>query len=207
MNASARIPHLAAYCAVIILLLVPTSHAITHQGDYNNERDEYCYKESINLGTCVGEQVLQKNSDQLKFTPVDSQIEKCFECSGNFHGPVETCADLKALNDVERVSNGTDGSINWHESFCETYNICVEENCPKECLREQDEWIECLIIELDCDWRCPGSTWLDAEGSRTMGLGPNSGVAAALGGVNFLPRGVVYNSLLLGTIVLIGAVV
>lgn len=54
----------------------------------------------------------------------------------------------------------------------------MEENCPKECWKEQDAWIECLVIELDCDWRCPGSAWLGARGVGMDGM--NNG-AAALG--------------------------
>lgn len=96
------------------------------------------------------------------------------ECSGHFNGD-ETCAELKALNDVEFGSTGTgEDSINWHESFCESYNMCVETNCPKQCLKEQDAWLQCLIIELDCDWRCAGSDWF---GSRSIGIGMENGAA------------------------------
>ena len=147
---------------LIIAVIFSDTHAFTHQIDYNDERGEYCYKESFNLGTCLG----RKQEESLDVT--EEQIVKCMECSGNFNGN-ESCEELKALNKPELGSNGTDSSINWNESFCETYNICVEENCPKECWREQDAWIECLVIELDCDWRCPGSSWL--MNSRETGNG------------------------------------
>mmetsp|Transcript_29908 Transcript_29908/g.51677 ORF Transcript_29908/g.51677 Transcript_29908/m.51677 type:complete len:194 (+) Transcript_29908:89-670(+) len=174
-----------------VTILVSPSHAVTHQVDYNGERGEYCYNESFNLGTCLGKQ----QQDKLDLT--NAQIMQCMECSGNFHGDETSCADLKALNDIELDGNGTGSSINWHESFCETYDVCVEKNCPQECLHEQDAWLECLIIELDCDWRCPGSTWL---GGGTMGLNKN-GAAVGLS-----PRGA-YNYFVWGVLSIGGAFV
>eukprot|EP00571_Detonula_confervacea_P016646 CAMPEP_0172310294 /NCGR_PEP_ID=MMETSP1058-20130122/11406_1 /TAXON_ID=83371 /ORGANISM="Detonula confervacea, Strain CCMP 353" /LENGTH=187 /DNA_ID=CAMNT_0013023087 /DNA_START=90 /DNA_END=653 /DNA_ORIENTATION=- len=169
--------------ALLAITILPThsSHAFTHQIDYNDERGEYCYNESFNLGTCLGKQ----QHEQVDVT--EQQILQCTECSGNFNGG-ETCEELIALNDIENgANNGTKDSINWHDSFCETYNICVEENCPRQCWKEQDAWLQCLVIELDCDWRCEGSSWL---ASRSVGMmsgaasdGLRSRRASILGGV------------------------
>lgn len=157
---------------IIIVILTPSS-SNAYQIDYNNDSGEYCYNESFNLGTCLGK---QKEEDE-NFS--EAQLLRCTECSGSFNGD-ETCAELKALNDVaemlpeEESTNATTNSnqINWHDSFCETYNICVEENCPKKCWHEQDAWIQCLIIELDCDWRCQHSDWAEmiGEGGRYSGM-------------------------------------
>ena len=157
---------------IIIVILTPLS-SNAYQIDYNNDSGEYCYNESFNLGTCLGK---QKEEDE-NFS--EAQLLRCTECSGTFNGD-ETCAELKALNDVaemlpeEESTNATTNSnqINWHDSFCETYNICVEENCPKKCWHEQDAWIQCLIIELDCDWRCQHSDWAEmiGEGGRYSGM-------------------------------------
>ena len=119
----------------------------------------------------------------------DGQILQCLECSGKFRGD-ETCEELKALNDVEEAfetksnsvttqdgnndgddsEGNTEGNnqINWHESFCETYNICVQTNCPQVCHKEQEAWIDCLIIELDCDWRCTSGSDDRMEGAKMM---------------------------------------
>ena len=155
------------HCILIALLAAVSSVAsLTHQVDYSDEigRGEYCFKETTNLGTCLGKQ----QEEQLDYT--DANILQCLECSGKFQGD-ETCEELKALNDVESgYSDGTESSINWNESFCESYNICVDAFCPTRCLREQNAWLECLIIELDCDWRCPGSTWVEWDSHTTMGM-------------------------------------
>lgn len=39
-------------------------------------------------------------------------------------------------------------------SFCETYNNCVKTSCPPACWKEHVRWLECVIIELDCDLGC-----------------------------------------------------
>lgn len=125
----------------------------------------------------------------------DAQILQCLECSGKFRGD-ETCAELKALNDIalqiEPDDNVTaqeeNNVVNWHESFCETYNICVETNCPKQCQREQDAWAECLVIELDCDWRCPG---LSMKGSRTVGMYTMSSGSIGLSSTRRMYNGII----------------
>lgn len=162
----------------IIAILTPLS-SNAYQIDYNNDSVEYCYNESFNLGTCLGK---QKEEDE-NFS--EAQLLRCTECSGTFNGD-ETCAELKALNDVAELpekDSTTVNQINWHDSFCETYNICVEENCPKKCWHEQDAWIQCLIIELDCDWRCSHSDWAEmiGEGGRYSGmmLGNSGGAGGA----------------------------
>mmetsp|Transcript_23541 Transcript_23541/g.49701 ORF Transcript_23541/g.49701 Transcript_23541/m.49701 type:complete len:260 (+) Transcript_23541:257-1036(+) len=128
---------------------------------------EYCSKESTDLGTCLGKQQQYVHLDLTL-----EQIEKCLECSGNFTGN-ESCSELKALNyvdgDGETAVDGADVGVQVVEvdgenndvnakkdaGFCQTYNQCVEDNCPRECWPEQDRWLECLVIELDCDWTCP----------------------------------------------------
>ena len=164
-----------AFWGVITIILLPSLQA--YQVDYNNESYEYCYTESFNLGTCLGKHIKDD----------EAQILRCSECSGQFNGD-ETCDELKALNDISKphyitssknnsttannMNSGDD--IVWHDSFCEQYNKCVEQNCPKQCWHEQDKWIKCLIIELDCDWRCKESeVWL--VGDRMIGMLGNKG--------------------------------
>ena len=190
---------------LIIILLLHTITSSAHQIDYNHPDNEYCYNESNNLGICLG-----KYKREHPGGSVDAQIIQCTECSGNFFGD-ETCDELKTLNDIAiRVDNDTSNSgtssggdsgsssvtdnpddstttsttINWNESFCETYNRCVQTNCPQRCWHEQEEWIQCLVIELDCDWRCmEGEEWLmmgnSAEnrltGMKGMMLGSSAG--------------------------------
>jgi len=194
--------HLHLLILIIILLLHITSSA--HQIDYNHPDNEYCYNESNNLGICLGKYKREHPGDA---GGIDAQIIQCTECSGNFFGD-ETCDELKTLNDIAiRVDNDSSNSgtssgsdsgssvtnnpdsttsttINWNESFCETYNRCVQTNCPQKCWHEQEEWIQCLVIELDCDWRCmEGEEWLMmgnsvenrlTDGMKGMMLGSNS---------------------------------
>lgn len=173
MISSDPIHGLGLFAAMILILIAPYSHA-AEAPDQTNYQDEYCYHESFNLGTCLGKQRIE-----LLDYPQEKLL-RCTECSGTFGGD-ETCDELKALNDVgQGTSDGgtTAGSINWDESFwaesinwdesfCEEYDRCVEENCPGQCRKEQDAWLECLIVELDCDWRCPGSTWAIDMGEGT----------------------------------------
>lgn len=94
-----------------------------------------------------------------------------------------TNGDNNENNEGENNENeGNDNQIiNWHESFCETYNICVQTNCPQVCHKEQEAWIECLIIELDCDWRCtPGSDNIMMEGAKMMYTYSSSGDSSRL---------------------------
>jgi len=163
--------------AIVLLNNIPSLQA--YQVDYNNESYEYCYTESFNLGTCLGKHIKDD----------EAQILRCSECSGQFNGD-ETCSELKALNDISKphiinsskndtttanIDNSGD-SIDWNDSFCEQYNKCVEQNCPKQCWHEQDKWIQCMIIELDCDWRCKESeVWL--VGDRMIGMLGNKGAA------------------------------
>jgi len=125
--------------------------------------------ESFNLGTCLGKHIKD-----------EAQILRCSECSGQFNGD-ETCEELKALNDISKPhiinsKNNSGDGIQWNDSFCEQYNKCVEQNCPKQCWHEQDKWIQCMIIELDCDWRCKESeVWL--VGDRMIGMLGNKGAA------------------------------
>ena len=171
--ASKSFPPFLVVIVAIVLLFLPSLQA--YQVDYNNESYEYCYTESFNLGTCLGKHI----KDEV-------QILRCSECSGQFNGD-ETCEELKALNDISKphyITNSNNNStatnmnsgdgIDWDDSFCEQYNKCVEENCPKQCWHEQDEWIQCPIIELDCDWRCKESeVWL--VGDRMIGMLGNKG--------------------------------
>ena len=135
---------------IILLYYIPSLQA--YQVDYNNVSYEYCYTESFNLGTCLGKHIKDD----------EAQILRCSECSGQFNGD-ETCDELKALNDISKSHyittnsknnssstaniNSVDG-IDWEDSFCEQYNKCVEQNCPKQCWHEQDQWIQCFVIEL-----------------------------------------------------------
>mmetsp|Transcript_13233 Transcript_13233/g.20004 ORF Transcript_13233/g.20004 Transcript_13233/m.20004 type:complete len:205 (-) Transcript_13233:342-956(-) len=138
---------------ITIIATIPTTHAKNTQIEYNDQRTEYCYHESFNLGTCLGK------AQQSSHDSSNAHIIQCMECSGRFQGD-ETCNELKALNNVGISHNASDRfSIDWQEPFCETYDRCVERHCPKECWKEQDAWLECSILELNCDWRCPGSTW------------------------------------------------
>lgn len=176
---------LAIFVATAAIISAPTEvRGVTHQVDYNDERGEYCYRESVNIGLCLGRHREQELADGRggNGEDGDARIVKCLECSGSFQGD-ETCDELKAYNNLASsppddnpattaAAGGAGGAqsddIQWGDSFCEQYEVCVEENCPKECMREQDAWIECLILELDCDWRCePGSSF---AGDRTMGL-------------------------------------
>ena len=50
--------------------------------------------------------------------------------------------------EVQAISGGDE------LSFCETYNNCVKTNCPPTCWKEHVRWLECVIIELDCDLGC-----------------------------------------------------
>mmetsp|Transcript_6066 Transcript_6066/g.11668 ORF Transcript_6066/g.11668 Transcript_6066/m.11668 type:complete len:195 (-) Transcript_6066:362-946(-) len=155
---------LALLLTFTTITTIPTTHAINTQIEYNDQRTEYCYHESFNLGTCLGK------AQQSSHDSSNAQIIQCMECSGRFQGD-ESCNELKALNIVGRSHNASDRfSIDWQESFCETYNTCVKKHCPKECWKEQNAWLECSILELNCDWRCPGSTWW---GNRVTGFNKN----------------------------------
>ena len=141
---------------------------------------EYCHDESYNLGTCLGRQRLEL----IDYS--QEMLVRCIECSGGTTlGGHETCDEIKALNDVGGGGGsgplGGDGGatmIDWDESFCESYDRCVAENCPDRCRREQDAFLECLVVELDCDWRCmPGSTWSIGE---TGGMGGGGGGATMM---------------------------
>lgn len=146
---------------ILLLILVPPSYAeysaSLDQIYYQDGTSEYCYNESYNLGTCLGKQRLEL----LDYS--QEKLVRCTECSGNFDG-YDTCDELKALNDVDGGLGLGDGGtssamttavIDWDESSCEAYDRCVKENCPEQCRGEQDAWLECLVVQLDCDWRCP----------------------------------------------------
>lgn len=162
---------LTSFLIVIsIVLFYNISSSTAYQVDYNNESYEYCETESFNLGICLGKHIKHD----------EAQILRCSECSGQFNGD-ETCSELKALNDISKphifnsnnnsttTNMNSSGGIDWNDSFCEQYNKCVEESCPSQCWHEQDKWIQCLVIELDCDWRCKDSeVWL--VGDRMVGM-------------------------------------
>ena len=81
---------------------------------------------------------------------------------------------MQENNSTTTINMNSGDGIDWNDSFCEQYNKCVEQNCPKQCWHEQDQWIQCLIIELDCDWRCEESeVWL--VGDRMIGMLGNKG--------------------------------
>jgi hypothetical protein len=144
---------------------------------------EYCYNESYNLGTCLGRQRLEL----IDYS--QEKLVRCIDCSGGTTtlGGHETCDDIKALNDVGGGGGGLLGgekgdgaTIDWDESFCESYDRCVAENCPDQCRWEQDSFLECLVVELDCDWRCmPGSTWSIGETGGVGGGGATMMESAA----------------------------
>ena len=64
----------------------------------------------------------------------------------------------------------------------------MAENCPDQCRWEQDAFLECLVVELDCDWRCePGSAWSiggtgegGGRGGATMGSAATGGADASV---------------------------
>ena len=77
-TATTFVPRLAIF--LLPAILVYPSHALTHQINYNNDqRAEYCYHESYNLGICLGEQQ-QDQDNQLVVN--NAQTLKCLECTG-----------------------------------------------------------------------------------------------------------------------------
>lgn len=120
-------------------------------------------------------------------------IVKCLECTGHFQGN-ETCQELKALNSI---TNDIDLAEEESSGFCQTYNRCVEEYCPRECWKQQDEWLECAIVELNCDWRCPSD---DDELGTAFRAGSLTSVASRLEG-NMLIR-LVAGTLLISMVLL-----
>jgi hypothetical protein len=151
------------------------SSRLRSSGNDSNPQ-EYCSNESTNLGICLGQKLFEGENDN-QYT--QQQLVKCTECSGMYYMGDESCLGLKALNDIRGTdtnnennysNTNTDGatlatteddeaasSIDWHESFCMTYDNCVNTYCPSSCMHEQNAWVECMVLELDCDWRCtPG---------------------------------------------------
>lgn len=155
------------------LLLTPTSHAEVldevHSIIYQEVPTEYCYNESFNLGICLERQ----RHELINYS--QKELDLCTECTGDIEeGDFDACDELKSLNNVRNV-NATEGMIDWDETFCVSYDRCVMENCPHQCEKEQTAWLECLILELNCDWRCPGSTWSSTESGMDMSSSSNVG--------------------------------
>ena len=133
---------------------------------------EYCFKESTEMGICLG----KARRDSLNKYTTESMM-RCLECGETVRGD-ESCDELKALNNLEDAPSGNDGdevvdlnNIDWHESFCEQYTECVESYCPKQCHHAQARFMDCVVLELECDIRC--KDWnIDNEmmGDRMFGI-------------------------------------
>jgi hypothetical protein len=151
---------------------------------------EYCYTESTNLGTCLGQYLFESEEHINNHQYTQQQLVKCNECSGMYYMGDESCSGLKALNEVrgtdtddDSSKNANDGTtatttevetIDWHESFCVTYDNCVNTYCPASCIDEQNAWVECMVLELDCDWRCIPEEEETGFGSGSMMMTRNS---------------------------------
>jgi hypothetical protein len=150
---------------------------------------EYCYTESTNLGTCLGQYLFESEEHINNHQYTQQQLVKCTECSGMYYMGDESCSGLKALNEVRGTDTDDDSSknandgvtaaieveiIDWHESFCVTYDNCVNTYCPASCIDEQNAWVECMVLELDCDWRCIPEEEETGFGSGSMMMTRNS---------------------------------
>ena len=102
----------------------------------------------------------QQQETTLDFT--NEILYNCIQCSGPYRGD-ETCEELKQLHNttspavqsVNVLTGETEENTGGDKlSFCESYNNCVRSNCPPLCWKEHVRWLECVIIELDCDLGC-----------------------------------------------------
>ena len=118
----------------------------------------------------------------------------CLECqSVNISGN-ETCDEMKAMNNLlegpllegqstgENSTVNNSSSINWHDSYCEDYSKCIKSNCPRQCFHEQALFMDCVIIELDCDLGC-SSDWMPDEMIGDRIIGRNSSPAPLTRGI------------------------
>ncbi|KAL3794489.1 hypothetical protein HJC23_013962 [Cyclotella cryptica] len=181
-----------AHSATLVLFLLttlpsPTLQQINYQPDSSDR--EYCYHESNELGLCLGRQyndyglkdyTLLILVETLSFSiPIyhltDDLIFDCIQCSGPYRGD-ETCSELKALNNS---TSNTTVLIGEGEklSFCQTYNYCVQTKCPPQCWKEHVRWLECAMVELDCDLGCQSPDHGGGFADEEIALGVlNSGI-------------------------------
>jgi hypothetical protein len=101
-----------------------------------------------------------KQQTLLDFT--DEILYNCIQCSGSYHVG-QSCSELKSLHNstttTEESTNVLTGEMMTITggdslSFCETFNNCVRTKCPPACWRAHVKWLECAIVELDCDLGC-----------------------------------------------------